>query len=71
MKWHYTAEEEEYISDSERKCSVTDAYGRACTEEQRAEVARLNKSTCASCLRYEFCFVGTLIDAAAVGGRCV
>lgn len=66
-KWHYTPDEDALISDYERRCPVTDAYGRAASEEQRIEIARRNKGDCENCKRYAYCFVGTLIDAAVLG----
>lgn len=64
MKYSFTPEEEKNISDVEYRCTVTKVFGLAKDAEERHSVAMRYYEDCHKCPRYEYCFVGTLIDAA-------
>ena len=59
--WHYDQDEEILISDQERKCPVTAAFGSCINDEVRRAAARRLMKHCSGCVRLSWCFVSHLM----------
>lgn len=59
--WNYGSDEDRFISDKERRCFVTDAFGRCIGDDERRAAARRLRRDCEKCPRESYCFVAALM----------